>query len=288
MKFQVLYFQGCPNHKPAVELIHSVAPDATVEEVEVQTPADAERLRFLGSPTILVDGIDVEPRARNRTDFGFSCRTYDGRGLPSRELIAEAVSPSCSGLAQPERPPSVWFAAGSVASAAVASACCWLPLLLLAFGFSAVGISATFETLRPWFLGATALLLGVGFYFTYRKESCCDPRSRRSSRAMLWVATIIVLAVALFPTYAEVFNRNATDAAVVSPGDSTLTLKIEGMTCEACAIHLQRALADVPGVKAASVSYADGQAILTIDPNAPPVRADLVRTVEEAGYAVEV
>jgi mercuric ion transport protein len=288
MKVQVLYFQGCPNHKPAVNLIRSVDPDAMVEEVEVNSPADAERLRFLGSPTILVDGIDVEPSARNRTDFGFSCRTYDGRGLPSRELIAAALaSQGCCAAVQSEAPRSIWFAAGSVASAVVASACCWLPLLLLAFGVSAAGVSATFEPLRPWFLAVTAVLLAVGFYFAYRKESCCAPKSRRFNRAMLWIATIVVLAVALFPSYAGLFNRTPFNAAAVSPGDKTITLKIEGMTCEACAAHLERALAEVPGVKAASVSYAKGEAILTIDPASPPTRADLIKTVEEAGYRVE-
>lgn len=288
MQIQVLYFQGCPNHKPAVDLIRSVTPNAAVEEVEVTSPADAERLRFLGSPTILVDGIDIEPSARNRTDFGFSCRTYDGRGLPSREMIATAVaSHDCCAAVQSETPRSIWFAAGSVTSAAVASACCWLPLLLLGFGVSAVGISATFERLRPWFLGATASLLAVGFYFAYRKESCCTPKSRRFNRAMLWMATIVVLAVALFPAYAGLFKRNAFDAAAVSPSDSTLTLKIEGMTCEACAAHLERALTEVPGVKAARVSYAERRAIIAIDGSSPPERAALVRMIEKAGYAAE-
>ncbi len=91
MIIQVLFFQGCPNYKPAVDLVRSVAPHATIEEVEVKSPEDAERMRFLGSPTILVDGVDVEPSARMRTAFGFSCRTYNGKGLPSQEMLASAI-----------------------------------------------------------------------------------------------------------------------------------------------------------------------------------------------------
>ncbi len=81
MRIQVLYFEGCPNHLPTVDLArHVVAElglDAEVEEVEVTSGDDAVGLRFLGSPTVLVDGADIEPAARDRSDFGFSCRTYD-------------------------------------------------------------------------------------------------------------------------------------------------------------------------------------------------------------------
>ena len=70
MKIEVLYFEGCPNHLPAVELMREVAAElgigADIQEVEVTDQAEAERLRFLGSPTIQVNGIDVEPEARLR------------------------------------------------------------------------------------------------------------------------------------------------------------------------------------------------------------------------------
>ena len=70
MKIEVLYFEGCPNHPPAVELAKSVVAElgvgALVEQVEVKTEADAKRLRFFGSPTVQVDGVDIEPGARAR------------------------------------------------------------------------------------------------------------------------------------------------------------------------------------------------------------------------------
>jgi hypothetical protein len=82
---EVLFFDGCPNHRPAVDLAKQVVadlvPDVHVEEVQVRDAEDAARLRFLGSPTIRVDGVDIEPEARTRNDFTMSCRLYGG--LPS-------------------------------------------------------------------------------------------------------------------------------------------------------------------------------------------------------------
>lgn len=95
MKIQILYFEGCPNHPPAVELVREVVStlhvEATIEEVEVKSPEDSERLHFLGSPSILVDGLDIEPNARIRKDFGDSCRTYNGEGLPPRDMLISAL-----------------------------------------------------------------------------------------------------------------------------------------------------------------------------------------------------
>ena len=63
-------FEGCPNYLGARELVERVAADLGIEAevrlVEVQTPADAQRLRFLGSPTIRLNGRDVEPDADKR------------------------------------------------------------------------------------------------------------------------------------------------------------------------------------------------------------------------------
>jgi hypothetical protein len=199
MKVQVLFFQGCPNYMAAIDLIKSVAPNASVEQVEIKSTDDARRMRFLGSPTILVDGMDVEPSARTRTDYGFSCRTYHGKGVPSREIVASALAVDFCPPSSMKQTGSFWLAASSVAVAAVASACCWVPLALLGFGMSAAGWSNTLETFRPWlFMGAAILLLG-GFYLAYRKESCC---TAKCNRTMAWIATPLVLAFALFPLYA--------------------------------------------------------------------------------------
>ena len=68
---------------------------AEMVEVEVKDVATAQRIGFLGSPTIRVDGQDVEPAARAERTSGLSCRTYiDGgrhAGVPPQEWIRAAV-----------------------------------------------------------------------------------------------------------------------------------------------------------------------------------------------------
>lgn len=95
MKIEVLYLEGCPNHPPTIDLVQRVVSEhgieAAVEAVEVRDAEDAERLRFLGSPTIRVDGKDIEPAARVRTDYSFCCRVYGGSGTPPRELVEDAL-----------------------------------------------------------------------------------------------------------------------------------------------------------------------------------------------------
>ena len=81
-RVEILYLAGCPNHEPALALVERVAAELGVEpEIELVEVPDAESAahhRFLGSPTVRVDGRDVEPGAEERRDFAFSCRVYRG------------------------------------------------------------------------------------------------------------------------------------------------------------------------------------------------------------------
>jgi hypothetical protein len=86
---EILYFEGCPNHEPARALVERLARELRVEPeielVEVADPEAAVALRFLGSPTVRVDGVDVEPGAAERRDFAFSCRIYRREGGASEQ-----------------------------------------------------------------------------------------------------------------------------------------------------------------------------------------------------------
>jgi hypothetical protein len=80
MRVELLYFDGCPTYERLLprlrELIDETAPGAELELRKVSSPEDAERERFLGSPTVRVDGVDVDPGAGMREEFGLECRLY--------------------------------------------------------------------------------------------------------------------------------------------------------------------------------------------------------------------
>ena len=94
---ELLYFDGCPSHErllPTVErLVDEAGGELRVRAVETLEAAEAER--FLGSPTLRVNGVDVEPGAGDRTDFGLKCRIYrsdEGQsGVPPEAWISAAL-----------------------------------------------------------------------------------------------------------------------------------------------------------------------------------------------------
>jgi hypothetical protein len=100
MKIEVLYWDGCPSHPEALELLHSVLTErgveASVELREVRTDQEAQALRFPGSPTIRVEGRDVDASGADGRP-ALTCRIYhlaDGRSspIPSREQLEEALT----------------------------------------------------------------------------------------------------------------------------------------------------------------------------------------------------
>ena len=72
-------------------LLATVLTGAQVAEVVVRTDEDARRLHFLGSPSIRVNGVDIEPGADARRDYALACRIYGSSGLPERALLASAL-----------------------------------------------------------------------------------------------------------------------------------------------------------------------------------------------------
>jgi arsenate reductase len=94
VRVEVLVFDGCPHAEAATLSAHTVAqrlgPGITVERVDVNTPEKAAELGFIGSPSIHVNGVDIEGRAGSG---GLSCRMYDDdSGLPPEWLVEAAVS----------------------------------------------------------------------------------------------------------------------------------------------------------------------------------------------------
>ena len=97
MDVTLLYFDDCPHWKEAAAHLASVAldrPDVTVTRHLVDTPEEAERVGFRGSPSILVDGVDIFADAD--APVGLSCWVYqtpDGpAGSPTLEQLRAAMT----------------------------------------------------------------------------------------------------------------------------------------------------------------------------------------------------
>jgi hypothetical protein len=94
MKIEVLYFEGCPNYLPSMNQPRTVLAReglrAELIEIEVNDDSAAKTLKFFGSPTIRVNGLEVEVSSRQVSESGFACRCYPG-GLPSVEMTRAAI-----------------------------------------------------------------------------------------------------------------------------------------------------------------------------------------------------
>jgi hypothetical protein len=96
---EILYFDGCPNHHPAIALVERLSRELgiepNVELVNVPDQQAAQRLRFLGSPTIRVAGVDVDPQTEERGDYALSCRIFRTEsgfsGQPDEHWVRDAL-----------------------------------------------------------------------------------------------------------------------------------------------------------------------------------------------------
>jgi hypothetical protein len=96
MKIEVLYVPDCPNRAVALERLREVLLGEgfpkLVNEVPVTDAEMAQSLKFPGSPTIRINGQDVEPQTEKAAAFGLMCRLYaDGTGAPSEVKLRAAI-----------------------------------------------------------------------------------------------------------------------------------------------------------------------------------------------------
>lgn len=99
MTVALYYFDGCPSYQPALDNLKAALrleqlPDE-VELVQVADASDAQRQRFIGSPTIRFDGVDLEGPDAEARGYAFGCRVYtdggDTAGWPSVQQIRHAL-----------------------------------------------------------------------------------------------------------------------------------------------------------------------------------------------------
>jgi hypothetical protein len=104
VRVELLYLDDCPNHEALLphleQLLHAAEIPVEIATRSVPDETAAQRERFLGSPTVRIDGRDVEPGAEERDDYGLKCRLYRAdaglRGAPLDEWILDALTRSAA------------------------------------------------------------------------------------------------------------------------------------------------------------------------------------------------
>ncbi len=286
MKLQLLYFEGCPNLAPAREALRDALAaeriEVGIDEIDVEAPDAPEWARGWGSPTILVDGKDLTGAARSTAA---ACRLYKD-GAPSVDEIrarltaARRTPPGSSGRAALPM-------LGAITAALAASACCLVPAVLAVVGLSGAGFGAALAPYRVYFLIATAVALGAGFWLVYRKQKdacgCQVPRTRRVARMALWITAAIAGGLAAYPLLGDGTAKAGSEEA---PAAATLRLKVTGMDCPECTDTIANRIAKVPGVVSTSVDFESGIAVVRHD-GRDGMEAASIAAVVDAGFSAK-
>ena len=99
MKIELLMFDGCPNHEHAEKLVresvNELGIDADIAIINVKDNDDAVAKRFLGSPSVRINGTDIEIKEDELTEYSMRCRIYrndEGQsGVPSRDILLDKL-----------------------------------------------------------------------------------------------------------------------------------------------------------------------------------------------------
>lgn len=192
----------------------------------------------------------------------------------------------------------------AVVIAVTSSLCCILPVLSVVLGIGAFGAASFFEMLRPYLLVVSFLALGFAFYMTYfRREACGEGEACATkpigqvNQLFLWIGTLAIVTFALFPSYTgylvSALGPNgpeaSVDKAVINNNNKeniTVTIKVDGMTCEGCASHIDETLMKLKGVISAKASYRNKIVNVEYNPKLITIQ-EIKKAINDLGYVAK-
>jgi hypothetical protein len=104
VEVSILFIKGCPGciytAKYVKDILADGAIDAEINLIQIDNDEDARQLHFIGSPTVRVNGMDVETGFSHAKDYGVRSRIYNVEGnqsgYPSKSMIRSAIKRAIS------------------------------------------------------------------------------------------------------------------------------------------------------------------------------------------------
>ncbi len=189
-----------------------------------------------------------------------------------------------------------WGLMAAVGAGVAASACCTIPLLLVAMGAGGAWVSnfTAFEPFRPLFITLALGFLGYAGYREYRTSTgpecdCEVTMQDKLRRSLLVVGLIVTVGLIASPwiiggTASAISKSNAVMSTM---NVQQVELEVEGMTCATCNITVQKALTNLDGVKEATVTFEPPLAVVTYDPDQVSVK-ELTEATTNVGYPTKL
>lgn len=180
-------------------------------------------------------------------------------------------------------------ALGAAGAALLSVSCCVIPALYGALGAAGAVAAHSLAPYRPLMLGSSVVFLGFGFWRAYRPrevgcDGSCGRRSAagRGSKAVLWLAALVVLTASLSPLLLP--SARADSEGASPPIEARVLVRIDGMTCAGCNRGVSKALSALPVVSSVEASFSEGAACAEL--SGPVDEAEVRRAVTGAGYTV--
>lgn len=183
-----------------------------------------------------------------------------------------------------------------ILGALAAVVCCIGPLVPILLGLGGATVLFGLDKYKPVFIGLGLVILALASWFAIRKQNkCCAVKSMaRNVRTVALVFGVgigfyLVLQFAVVPALASIASSKIAETRTEGRAmqGKKVSLHVDGMTCAGCAVGVETALWEVPGVLSAKVDWKTGDAVVEIDP-AVASPDDLLKAKVEAQYSLKL
>jgi copper chaperone CopZ len=153
------------------------------------------------------------------------------------------------------------------------------------------------EPARPYLIGLSVAVLAFAWYLKLKPAKAndidcnCETTKKASflqSKTFLTIVTVFAILMMTFPLYAKVFYPKPKALATLAVVDNKQQVKftIQGMTCEACEVHVNNELSKVTGVLAYKTSYATRSSLVSFDKSKVDAKT-IEAAINKTGYKVK-